>query len=911
MKKLTCTLLRTFLVGIAFPALLTHSAFSQSIFNWAVQGGGPYNSDAGSAVASDDEGNSYITGYFYGSLNLGTTNISFPYSGYQEMFIAKLNPSGAAVWARGMNCINNDNGKGIALDGNGNVFVTGTFTGSASPGNTNINSTGNTEDMFLSKYDSQGSLLWIVDSGGTSTDNGYGVAVDKFGNAYVVGVFYGSANFGGTNVLYSYGGSADGFLAKYTPNGALVWVQQMGGTGSDFARGVTVDRDGNPVVTGDFIDTAMFGAVCLITKGSRDIFVAKYSPTGTLLWVQQAGGPSDDYGNAVAVDATGNCFLTGNFYGSVSVGGTNLSSFGGFDVLTAKFDNDGNLAWARQAGTGNNDSGNAISVDTNGNAFVTGSYYGTMNFGTTNLPGIAYDDIFVAKYSPDGSVLWALSSGTANGYDSGYGVAANKLGNFFVVGQFSGSGTFGITNLSSYAAADVFLTKFTRDIPVIISAPTSQTIMEGAPVSFTVMAAGTGPFTYQWQFNGQTISNATNSTFLISSAQTNRSGAYSVVVGNYEGSVGTIPAPLSVLTLADAVDNSNLIWTSGGNSPWVNQTNTIHSGPSAAKSGAITDAQQSWLQTTVVGPARVSFWWKVSSENSYDILSFQIGGVEQANISGKIEWKQVSFLVPSGPQTLRWLYAKDVSDSVGQDAGWVDEISVVYAPSIAVQPSSQTLVAGSPLSLGATISGTSPFAFQWQRDGQDITTATNQVLSVPNIQAAEAGAYTLRVSNSAATVTSVVATITVLIPPKIIQEPASYSISPGQNLELTVNATGQGLLGYQWKLNGTNIPGALGPSLVLSNLTSADAGNYTVVVSSQTGSTTSSPAKVTLTSLVMVPTVMIEGSVGNQYQIQFKNSVSDTNWTVLTNIALPSNPFLHVDFTAQGRPNRFYRVVPF
>ncbi|MDB6035541.1 MAG: hypothetical protein JWM16_5879, partial [Verrucomicrobiales bacterium] len=902
-------LLRTFLFSLAIAALITQSTYAQSLFNWAIQGAGGYSSDFGYGVAADDQGNSYITGSFYSTLNLGSTNISSPNGGYTETFVAKVSPAGVVVWARVMNCQYHDSGKGITVDSSGNVFVTGSFTGSASPGTTNLNSTGGSEDMFLSKYDSDGNFLWMVQTAGYSSEAGNAVTVDASGNAFVAGYFNGTVDFGGTNTLNSYNGTTDGFLAKYSPGGALLWVRQMGGTGSDLARGVTVDRAGNAIVTGDFADTAMFGAVCLITKGSRDIFVAKYSPTGSVLWVQQAGGPSDDYGNAVAVDSSGNCFITGNFSSSLNLGGTNLSTFGGYDVVTAKFDKDGSLVWVRQAGTGNHDYGNAISVDTNGNAFVTGSYYGTMNLGSTNLPGFAYDDIFVAKYSPDGSVLWALSSGTGNGYDSGYGVAANKLGSFFIVGQFSGSGTFGTTNLSSYAGSDVFLTKFTRDIPVIISSPISQTVMEGASVSFTVVAAGTGPFTYQWQFNGQTISNATSSTLLISSAQTNRSGAYSVVVGNYEGSVGTISAPLSVLTLADAVDNSNLIWTSGGSSPWVNQTTTTHSGPSAAKSGAITDAQQSWLQTTVVGPARVSFWWKVSSENSYDILSLQIGGVEQANISGKIEWKQVSFLVPSGPQPLRWVYGKDVSDSVGQDAGWVDEISVVYAPSIAVQPSSQTLVAGSPLGLGATISGTPPFAFQWQRDGQDIITATNQVLSVPNIQAAEAGAYTLRVSNSAATVTSAVATITVLIPPKIIQEPASYSISPGQNLELTVNATGPGLLGYQWRLNGTNIPGALGSSLVLTNLGSANAGNYTVVVSSQTGSTTSSPAKVTLTSLVMLPTVVLEGSVGNQYQIQFKNSVADTNWTVLTNIALPTNPYLHVDYTAQGKPNRFYRVV--
>jgi hypothetical protein len=163
------------------------------------------------------------------------------------------------------------------------------------------------------------------------------------------------------------------------------------------------------------------------------------------------------------------------------------------------------------------------------------------------------------------------------------------------------------------------------------------------------------------------------------------------------------------ISLGDALDYTALSWTSGGNSNWIGQTSIFYSGGDSAQAGLITHSQNSWFQATVTGPVDLSFFWKVSSEQNYDFLSFAIDGVNQASVSGEVNWQQRTFSVPSGTHTLRWTYAKDSVVSVGMDCGWVDQIQitapVVVVCSYAVTPSSPTIAgSGGPGSASVTAS---------------------------------------------------------------------------------------------------------------------------------------------------------------------------------------------------------------
>jgi hypothetical protein len=148
--------------------------------------------------------------------------------------------------------------------------------------------------------------------------------------------------------------------------------------------------------------------------------------------------------------------------------------------------------------------------------------------------------------------------------------------------------------------------------------------------------------------------------------------------GNTTRPVSLTVNPTAGVLLSEAVDNTSLTWTTGGDANWYGQNTVYYYGGDAAQSGDITDNQSSWIQTTVTGPGTLTFYWKVSSESGWDFLRFYIDGVEQMGISGEVDWTQKTYSISSGSHTLKWAYTKDVSISMGSDAGWLDY--VVFNP---------------------------------------------------------------------------------------------------------------------------------------------------------------------------------------------------------------------------------------
>src|SRR5262249_451126 len=135
--------------------------------------------------------------------------------------------------------------------------------------------------------------------------------------------------------------------------------------------------------------------------------------------------------------------------------------------------------------------------------------------------------------------------------------------------------------------------------------------------------------------------------------------------------------------LPQALDAPGLSWSSSGDRHWYGQTAVSHDGVAAGQSGPIADSRQSTLSATVTGPGRLSFWWKVSSEEGYDLLDFYVNGAQESEITGEVGWVQRTFSIPSGQVTLDWVYSKDISNANGLDAGWVDQVSYSQAPTLA------------------------------------------------------------------------------------------------------------------------------------------------------------------------------------------------------------------------------------
>ncbi len=339
-------------------------------------------------------------------------------------------------------------GSAVAVDGSGNVYITGTFSGTVNfdpnAGNTSLTAWWNGgSDVFVEKLDGAGNLAWVQQVQGSSgaTDEGYAIAVDGQGDVYAGGTFSGTATFGSISLTSQ--ASSDAFVEKLNGAGAVQWASATGGSGSSVAQvsGLAVDGAGNVLTTGFYAGTVDFdpgpGTTDLTSAGSRDVFVMKLDGSGNLSWAEGIGGPDVDQGNAIATDASGASYVTGTFSDTVNFnprGGTTDLTAGGFeDGFILKLDASGNLAWAR-ALTGAGVSfaqGAGIGVDGSGTVDVAGYFTGTLQYNPGPPAGILTSagsyDVFVAQFDGSGNPLSAMQAG-GSGFDSDTGIGVNAAG---------------------------------------------------------------------------------------------------------------------------------------------------------------------------------------------------------------------------------------------------------------------------------------------------------------------------------------------------------------------------------------------------------------------------------------------------------------------------------------------------
>jgi hypothetical protein len=250
--------------------------------------------------------------------------------------------------------------------------------------------------------------------------------------------------------------------------GVHEWSKRSGGDiMPDDGIAVTTDAVGNAYTTGDFSSTANFGLGALVSAGSRDIFVVKNQEDGTPLWSKRFGGAYDDFGEGIAVDASGNVFITGKFQGSADIG-SGLTSAGGYDIFIAKLrGSDGTVLWTRRIGSTGSDEGAALALDSHGNVVVTGQFFGTVDFGPGPVTNASsYVQAFVAKYDgANGAHLWSKRLGkllatAPTSVGSGRGVSVDPLDDIVITGYYGGPVDFGGGVLTSAGLMDVFVAKY-------------------------------------------------------------------------------------------------------------------------------------------------------------------------------------------------------------------------------------------------------------------------------------------------------------------------------------------------------------------------------------------------------------------------------------------------------------------
>jgi len=325
---------------------------------WAKTGGsGPGGS--GIDVATDLEGNVYVTGYFLGTGVF--EDLTLNNSGYVDIFVARYDPAGELVWVRQIGGRSDDVATAIQVDAQGSIYLAGAFSEHMQVARDIVLKSEGLFDAFLIKLDSEGRTAWAVAEGGYMNDIAYGLGIDPAGNILLSGGYAGSESFGsefrthagyrkprrrytrayfGRTRLTSEGGS-DIFVAKYNPAGKMVWVQSVGGNkkgAPEAGYGLDVDARGHAFVTGTFAGRVQFGNNTLISKGVGDIYVMELDRDGRVIWARQAGerygAPSIGYN--IAVDSRGSSYITGFIAGNVAFGDHIVKAYGMTDAFAAK-----------------------------------------------------------------------------------------------------------------------------------------------------------------------------------------------------------------------------------------------------------------------------------------------------------------------------------------------------------------------------------------------------------------------------------------------------------------------------------------------------------------------------------------------------------------------------------------------
>jgi hypothetical protein len=459
-------------------------------------GGG--GNDSAAAVKIGSDGSQYFTGQFGSSIQFGNTLLTS--NGGQDIFLAKLDPSGSVLWAIQAGGPNDDWGLAMALDGADNIYLTGMFYKSATFGSTDgstIAVSGPGDTSFLAKYNLSGVVAWVqtgtITNGGIC--DGWGVAVEPTsGTVYLTGRSQGDTVFSSANGAHHVVpgvGFWHMFLAKYDTDGNFDWGETNGASPNSIGLSVAVDKRANAYVAGWLEDRTTFsskdGKNITITGFSPaqsdgnypdDGFLVKYDSRGNAMWVNHFGGYKG-IANAVAVVPTGEISLVGLVgninYGSsgeastivtsqppgqnVNLGGGDYTNPYNQDAVVVSYDGRGVLKKALRIGGPANEAATGVTYDASGLLYLSGVFQSPFNIGSRHLFGNHQQNLFVLQYSGK-SLRRVATAANATVWPSwtGTGLSVDSEGEVFVVGTYQDTARFGNITLSG-GAVDMFLSE--------------------------------------------------------------------------------------------------------------------------------------------------------------------------------------------------------------------------------------------------------------------------------------------------------------------------------------------------------------------------------------------------------------------------------------------------------------------
>jgi hypothetical protein len=465
MKK---SLLRiVFAIAFLFTSIVPSRA---QTFLWAkssVGTGTSVTGDVTNSINTDASGNVFITGFFSNStIAFGTTTLTNISN--RNIFLTKYDSNGNVLWSKSAGGPNSDEANSVSTDASGNAYITGDFQSpNIAFGTTTLTNTGGgtITNVFITKYDLNGNVLWAKSAGGTSDAGGTSVCTDNSGNIFITGYFTSPTITFGTTTLTKTGVNDGIFVVKYDVNGNVIWAKGTGGTNNDDAFSISTDATGNVFITGTFYSpSVIFGSYTLYNTASSSVFLVKYDPNGNVIWAKSSISISAnyDYGYSVNTDASGNSFITGSFESpNIAFGTYTLTNAGFSDIFLAKYDVNGNVIWAKSYGGSSWDGAYSVSTYSNG-VYLAGSFYSpTITFDTYTLtpPTGWLDPMFITLCDLNGNAI-CVKALTSGGDDNSI-VSADKFGNAYLAGDFQANPFIvGSNTLTLTSSEDVFVAKF-------------------------------------------------------------------------------------------------------------------------------------------------------------------------------------------------------------------------------------------------------------------------------------------------------------------------------------------------------------------------------------------------------------------------------------------------------------------
>jgi hypothetical protein len=558
---------------------------SSGNFVWAKRIGGT-SDEIAEDVALDASGNVYTFGSFAGTPDFdpGGSTYTMTSLGQTDIYVSKLDASGNFVWAKQMGGTWWDSANSIAIDGAGDIIITGEFSQTADldpgPGTATFTSNG-ADDLYICKLNSSGTFVWAKRIGSTSGDFSNAVEVDNSNNILICGYFTGTTDFDPNGGIFnlSSSGFEDVYVCKLSSAGNFIWAKNMGSNTVDYGKGLAVDASGNVYTTGSFRATADFdpgaGVFNLTSNGGDDIFVSKLDASGNFLWAKNVGSTSLDVGNGIDVDNSGNVYVTGAFRFTVDFdpgpGTYTITTLGFADIFMLKLTTLGDFAWAGQMGSAIDDFGYAVTLDASGIAYTTGFFGATCDFdptgGVFNLTSFGGEDVFVQKLCPvpytpgpvsgpssicgNPSVTYSIAAvpnATAYSWVMPFGWTGSSFTNSIsATPGSSGSILVSAYNACGTSASQVF-TLVVSSLPAVTAITNATAICAGQSAS---LSAG-GASTYTWN---------TNSTSTVIVVNPPVSTTYTVTGTNSNGcqNTATVSQVVNALPLVNATTTTSLL----------------------------------------------------------------------------------------------------------------------------------------------------------------------------------------------------------------------------------------------------------------------------------------------------------------------------------------------------------------